>query len=260
MKSYNYNFVNGFIKKYLITILICSVFSLQASEQPEYYSGDKRPFSEKDQGEGLAFKRARKDEKSSDDFQEPLGSSSQIYSIPTYDATFKYMLSDSKICLSFLRTFALNSDIESIEKLDEHLRPVQSYQTAQFVINDQKSKKLMEKIDLLRKSEEGIEVVTTDSKSITNGGWFLTSLSEIYGDILSAFPTPERNSTVDILCRLHDGSYALVEVQVVEQDYWDRRALAYAASVYSQQMRKSDKWEKLKSVICINIWLFNSLR
>jgi predicted transposase/invertase (TIGR01784 family) len=181
----------------------------------------------------------------------------QIYSIPTYDATFKYMLSDPKICLSFLKTFTLKSNIEYIERLDEHLRPVQGYQDAQSLINDQKSKDLMRRITNLTDKETEIDVVYIGSQkkqtSVANGGWFLSELSKIYGDVLNSFPTPERNSAVDVLCRLNDGSYALVEVQVVEQDYWDQRALAYASSVYSRQMKKSDKWHQVQEVICINI-------
>lgn len=188
-------------------------------------------------------------------------SNNQVYSIPTYDATFKYMLSDPTICLSFLRAFTLKTDIETIERLDEHLIPVQRYQIAQSIINDPRSQGLMDRISKLRKSkgdeEVGLDLVYKGAdkklKSIANGAWFISEMSEVFGDILSSFPTPARNSAVDVLCRLNNGSHALVEVQVVEEDFWDQRALAYASSIYSRQIKRGSKWDELQEVICINI-------
>ena len=54
-------------------------------------------------------------------------------------------------------------------------------------------------------------------------------------------------------CELDSGDYALVEMQVVPQNYWDRRALAYAANIYGSQLRKGGKWKDLKKVIYVNI-------
>lgn len=45
----------------------------------------------------------------------------------------------------------------------------------------------------------------------------------------------------------------LVETQVRPQDYWDRRALAYAARRYSGQLLEGERWDRLKSVYSINI-------
>ncbi len=58
---------------------------------------------------------------------------------------------------------------------------------------------------------------------------------------------------MDLLCRLANGELVLVEMQVVPQDYWDKRTLAYAGHVYSRQLCAGGKWSDLKRVICLNI-------
>ena len=63
----------------------------------------------------------------------------------------------------------------------------------------------------------------------------------------------ERNSQLDILCKLDNEDYVAVEIQVVKYNYWDNRALAYISSLYGNQLRRGDKWEDLKKVIGINI-------
>ena len=63
----------------------------------------------------------------------------------------------------------------------------------------------------------------------------------------------ERNSQLDILCKLDNGDYVAVEIQVVKYNYWDNRALTYISSLYGNQLRRGDKWEDLKKVIGINI-------
>lgn len=196
---------------------------------------------------------------------------SQIYSIPTFDATFKYMLSENKICLSFLETFALNEPITSIKFLDDHLRPTQKYQNVFNLVNHKDTKDVISRITNLVDEEEATEdsfkitymekQQTTNKKEVSkpkktyiqNGGWFIKSSADIYGDLISAFPIPERNSQVDLLCELQDGSLILAEVQVIPQNFWDQRALAYAADLYTRQLKVGSQWSDLKKVICINI-------
>jgi len=42
-------------------------------------------------------------------------------------------------------------------------------------------------------------------------------------------------------------------MQVIPHNYWDRRALAYVAAFYGNQLVKADKWKDIKKVIGINI-------
>lgn len=186
---------------------------------------------------------------------------SQTYAIPTYDGTFKYVLHDKQICRSFLEAFIPNETIVDVDFLDSLLRPFKEFQMARTFINDSKSKKVVTKVNGFvtehGAKDENFSVAFMDDNSnqtiITDGGWFIRGLSSVYGDILRTYPKPERDSQVDLLCRLNDAHFALVEVQVVPQDYWDRRALAYAANIYGRQLKAGDLWKDIKKVICINI-------
>ncbi len=68
-----------------------------------------------------------------------------------------------------------------------------------------------------------------------------------------AFPKVRYNGTMDFVCQLETGEYALVETQVYPQNYWDERALAYVAAFYGNQLRRGDSWRELNKVIGINI-------
>jgi predicted transposase/invertase (TIGR01784 family) len=55
------------------------------------------------------------------------------------------------------------------------------------------------------------------------------------------------------VCQLSTGDYAMVEMQVIPQDHWDRRALAYAAAFYGNQLFKGDEWKHIRRVVGVNI-------
>lgn len=185
---------------------------------------------------------------------------SQTFAIPTYDGTFKYIMHEKPICLSFLNTFIPNAEIVDVDYLDSHLRPFKEYHMARTFINDEKSQKVVGQVNGFvteqGAKDESFSVTFMDENrqktTIADGGWFIRGLSDIYGDIVKHYPKPERNSQVDILCRTKD-SYTLVEVQVIPQDYWDQRALAYAANVYGRQLKEGGKWKDIKKVICVNL-------
>jgi hypothetical protein len=57
------------------------------------------------------------------------------------------------------------------------------------------------------------------------------------------FPDLERDSLLDLLCKVDGGHFVLVEVQLQNQDHWDSRALADAAgfSGINQNLEASGK-------------------
>lgn len=186
--------------------------------------------------------------------------SSQIYAIPTYDATFKYIMADPEICLSVLQAFIPDENLISAKLQDTHLRPFKQYTKVRSIINDIRSKKIMQKVNDLIKHEEAMEddfqiTYKKDEEHtfIPNGGWMIKSFAEYYGDFLSGYPKPRRNSQVDYICQTNDGHYAFVEVQVIPEDFWDQRALAYAASIYGRQLKEGDEWGDINKVISVNI-------
>ena len=85
---------------------------------------------------------------------------------------------------------------------------------------------------------ESTTILDTVVKDLIDG------LQKSYDDFSAILQ--ERNSQLDILCKLKNGDYVAIEVQVAKHSYWDNRALAYISSVYGNQLRKSGKWKDLK--------------
>ena len=80
--------------------------------------------------------------------------SRQQYGIPTYDALFKYVLDEPSLQPSFFRSFA-GLNVESAERIDEHMNPIQELQNLRKIINDNET---VEAVASLR-SKNGISVI-----------------------------------------------------------------------------------------------------
>jgi len=82
---------------------------------------------------------------------------------------------------------------------------------------------------------------------------FLRGILAHFEDLQKALPKQKYGGAVDCLCELDTKELALVEVQVLPQDYWDRRALAYVAAFYANQLTRGQHWKTIKKVIGVNI-------
>ncbi len=82
---------------------------------------------------------------------------------------------------------------------------------------------------------------------------FVESILPRFDDLRRAFSKPAYDRTMDFVCKLSNGEYAMVEMQVVPYENWDCRALAYVAAFYGNQIRKGGNWKDIKRVIGINI-------
>ena len=60
-------------------------------------------------------------------------------------------------------------------------------------------------------------------------------------------------SFMDFACRTESNGLVIVEVQVRREDYFDSRALCYAAGTFASQLKKHDKWSDLKQVVALQI-------
>lgn len=60
-------------------------------------------------------------------------------------------------------------------------------------------------------------------------------------------------SFMDFACRTESNGPVIVEVQVRREDYFDSRALCYAAGTFASQLKKHDKWSDLKQVVALQI-------
>jgi predicted transposase/invertase (TIGR01784 family) len=140
------------------------------------------------------------------------------------------------------------------ERLDENMNPLQEFQLLRKFVNNNDTQKTVANL----KNSSGFEVRIkknnqTKYTQFNKGTDLLTELLAYFGDIIKGFPSENYDGRMDFVCRLDTGEYALVETQIVRQDFWDMRALAYIAAFYGKQIRKGGEWKDIKKVIGINI-------
>ena len=180
----------------------------------------------------------------------------QVYGIATYDALFKYVLSEDSIRPSFFKAFIPDLDIVKSERIDDHMNPVQKFQLLRTFLHLDETTEIVKRLSrdktmsVGRRSKRGRETITEEDKEATA---FLYDILGRFEEIQSAFPDPKYNGTMDFVCELATGDYTMVEMQVIPQDYWDRRALAYVGSFYGNQLMRGEHFKHIRKVIGINI-------
>lgn len=180
----------------------------------------------------------------------------QVYGIATYDALFKYVLSEDSIRPSFFKAFIPDLDIVKSERIDDHMNPVQKFQLLRTFLHLDETTEIVKRLSrdktmsVGRRSKRGRETKTEEDKVATA---FLYDILGRFEEIQSAFPDPKYNGTMDFVCELATGDYTMVEMQVIPQDYWDRRALAYVGSFYGNQLMRGEHFKHIRKVIGINI-------
>lgn len=181
--------------------------------------------------------------------------SGQKYGIATHDALFKYVLSDDGIRPSFFETFIPRLKIKKSTRLDEHMNPIQELQHLRDLIH---CRETLETVGSMASADYFVSICGAGPKRSRHSKndkatKFLHDIVANFEDMRNAFPKAQYNGTMDFVCELDDGKYALVEMQVLPQDNWDKRALAYVAAFYGNQLRKGLQWRDLKEVVGINI-------
>ena len=177
--------------------------------------------------------------------------SRQQYGIPTYDALFKYVLDDPSLQSSFFHAFA-GLDVATATRIDEHMNPRQELKHLRTIINDYKSIRAVSSI----RSKDGISVSYQGiNRERVHKGFtkFVKAILPNFDDLRRAFPKPLNDGTMDFVCKLSNGEYVMVEMQVIPYDSWDALALGYVAAFYGKQIREGDNWKDIKRVIGINI-------
>ena len=185
---------------------------------------------------------------------QPKQSTIQTYGIATYDALFKWVLSDETLLPSFFHAFIPGVVVESAERLDEHMNPVQKLQLLRDFIHDDETYRTVKEV--LKTDNMHVSLIDKKTKTFLKDDKataFLRKFTEHFDELKSAFPPPKYDGTMDFVCRLKNGEYAMIEMQVIPQDCWDRRALAYAGAFYGNQLAKGESWKQIKRVIAINI-------
>ena len=67
----------------------------------------------------------------------------------------------------------------------------------------------------------------------------------------------EKESILDILCTAETGEKFHIEIQIIREKFYNRRALYYWAKIYSSQLQKSEQYHQLCPVISIHLLNFN---
>ena len=172
----------------------------------------------------------------------------QVFSRPTYDRIAKYVLSqDETVRIDILKAFTGISSLSSATQLDEHYNPFDPLHNLRKLINSSSAHGLFETI----RGSSTVELAL-DGKKNKQASEVLKGLSTLYDDLAHAFPNHRYRSSVDFLCET-DFGFITIEFQVAKQDHLDKRALAYIASIYGNQLRPSQDYDQIRDVIGINL-------
>lgn len=178
-----------------------------------------------------------------------------VFCNPTRDVVAKYLLDDDQIRNSFIRALTPFKDVASSKKLDNALRPLKLDQNLLNILKEESFVKFLHNPKILQSELFGfskLDPETKEAKEIKITQHFLKHLRENYDEI-SRVLLDDKGPVSDVICKLSTGDHVLVEVQVERQDFWDKRALAYASMLFGNQLRKGDEWRELKDVIAVNI-------
>jgi len=169
----------------------------------------------------------------------------QVFARPTRDVVAKYLLDDEQIRNSFIRAMTPFDDVTSSKKLDNALRPLKLDQNLLNILNDDSF------VYFLRKESHRLPKDTKEEKLIHR---FFNHLRDNYDEISKTL-LDDKGPISDVICKLSTGDYVLVEVQVNNPGLgvWDKRALAYAAMLFGNQLRKGDDWGSILDVTAVNI-------
>ena len=178
-------------------------------------------------------------------------STTQVFGRPTFDSAFKYVMDDEKVLLEFVSVFAKVEGVKEVTPLDTSLNPIKGLMNARAVVNSTDLNDLLKTI--LKAKTIDLSYTDFGGNTYVVNSQALRDLSNVFEDIKGAFPSLERDSRMDLLCRLNNGDLIVVEVQVVTQKFWDKRPLAYCAGTYAHQLRRGDKWEDLRKVVAVNL-------
>ena len=180
--------------------------------------------------------------------------SPQIYGIATYDALFKHILSNDTIRQSFFRAFVPDLKIESSTRIDDHMNPIQKLQLLRGFIHRQDTASTVNRLNSLPGLLFGVMDQSNTSFVKDKGATkFFKKMLDHFPDIRKSFPKAKYHGTMDFVCKTDNGEYVMVEMQVMPQNGWDKRALAYVAGVFGNQLPKGGHWKDIRKVIGINI-------
>ncbi len=163
------------------------------------------------------------------------------YARATEDVTFKHIMNKEKLRNSFLSA-VLGQKVGASDQLDSALNPLKEYTHLRQIINTEGIEDVMREVTLQAKEFQVINVDTQRRWRTLERFW--VQLARHYDQLLLAFPDPERNTQLNLICETEDG-LVNVELQVEPQDFWDIRILAHVCGLFERQFPRSFKWNQL---------------
>lgn len=122
----------------------------------------------------------------------------QVFAVATYDALFKYVLSNDEIRPSFFHAFIPDINIKSSKRIDDHMNPLNELEILRKLVHSKETKKTIADLG----KESTIEVLVSKngmkklSKELTE---FVTG---VFDDLKRAFPKEMYDGNMDFVCQL----------------------------------------------------------
>ena len=174
---------------------------------------------------------------------DDIGSKMAIFSQPVYDKVAKYILQQDEGFRNYILSTLSGVDIKTSRPLDTHLAPLDEKEILRRILSSPTTDKSFNELYDYHDMHPEIP-----------GFGFVKTIYPYWDQIKAGYPSPKHNSQVDFLCETEYG-YLTIEFQLSKKQYWDDRALAYLASIYSNQLERGIKWENapLNQVVGINL-------
>jgi predicted transposase/invertase (TIGR01784 family) len=209
----------------------------------------------------------------------------QTFCRPTRDSVFKFVLNDDCIRTSFIRALSPFKTVVSSSLMASDLRPLavdenllnilKKEEFQSFVRSDQHLELSCALFSSLSGKEKNVSTIldpfptikaalATEPAALEAGKSglskeysslilcqnFFAALRKKFDLILLALLN-DKKGVCDIVSRLETGEVVVVEAQVDKKDCLDKRFLAYATSLYSNQIREGQEWSKLNNVASV---------
>lgn len=177
-----------------------------------------------------------------------------VFTIPTHDAAFKWVLNSDNVRCSFFNAFIPNLVIQSSLWIDDNMNPKQRSQLLRQYLHEKSTSDAAKSVSspgayVVRDPAVGNGPPIRDERATS----FLNGIVARFEDMKGELSRPRHDGKMDFACLLSTEEFALVQIQVISEDLWDRRALAYVSDFYGNQVSKGHKWKDLRKVIGVNI-------
>ena len=183
--------------------------------------------------------------------------SALIFERPTRDEVFKHLMQDDQVRNNFIRCFTPHKDIVSSELYGNSLRPLKAHNNVLNILKMKDFEKFVDKSDRSRlklpkgkfRKDRAFRAFKADLGLAKR---FFARLRNDYENIKKIL-LDDKSGTCDVIAKLPNGDFVLIEVQVEEETCQDARFLAYLCTLYGIQLRVGESWNRLRSVVAVNI-------